>query len=534
LLSLIPPASCNPAECATMDVGVDPCFAMGSCECFCNTANHLLRTCPQAKPDWLPTTSTTSPSESLGFTETTTPTPAPTISTQFETTTKSAVCTVDVARENSKCPLASCAISETLKASCSTGSIELFEEIDADQSECCLKLCNYQCVDDSGKSVLSEGEACCDLESDPDCKSRCDKGLTCSSLAEGTEPTCILDLTQIETLTWTMHGPWDIKSIQDESPSLVSVFSRTLGVNPFSTTLSVTRFQGIVQIAFTTTAPLGLLKPLKDPMFRPRFQANIIQANPDLASAMFLNTNEVQAMYVLEGPWSISAVQDFEEDLKSQFAFALQMNPDQIEEEITTQNKIVQVIYKCKGTQRDIAPLYDATAFTERFRNQIAHTNPGLSQVVGWATCPVAQPLMGAKCAGRMTCEYGQECCCGECYPSMIFMCDDGKWEAMFSDACMMPNCMESAKAAEPKEFGESKPGILRSSKTDPSTSTSSSKPVYLHLILLAFFGSVLGVFLGLMCHRCKKANSSQNDLTKDLTRYQDISLDTQDLDRSV
>eukprot|EP00493_Phyllostaurus_siculus_P025673 UN26018 len=36
-----------------MNIGIDPCFSRGSCECFCETANHLLEVCPQIKPDWL-------------------------------------------------------------------------------------------------------------------------------------------------------------------------------------------------------------------------------------------------------------------------------------------------------------------------------------------------------------------------------------------------------------------------------------------------------------------------------------------------
>ena len=53
LMSLKPPEQCNPKDCKTMEIGVDPCFAPG-CECFCSEANRLMEKCPDVKPDWLP------------------------------------------------------------------------------------------------------------------------------------------------------------------------------------------------------------------------------------------------------------------------------------------------------------------------------------------------------------------------------------------------------------------------------------------------------------------------------------------------
>ena len=53
LMSLKPPEQCDPTDCKTMEIGVDPCFAMSSCECFCLKANFLIEKCPDVKPDWL-------------------------------------------------------------------------------------------------------------------------------------------------------------------------------------------------------------------------------------------------------------------------------------------------------------------------------------------------------------------------------------------------------------------------------------------------------------------------------------------------
>ena len=42
----------------------------------------------------------------------------------------------------------------------------------------------------------------------------------------------------------------------------------------------------------------------------------------------------------------------------------------------------------------------------------------------------------GGRCFGNLTCLYGKVCCCGECYPSLVSSCFDGKWFAHYTDAC--------------------------------------------------------------------------------------------------
>jgi hypothetical protein len=34
------------------------------------------------------------------------------------------------------------------------------------------------------------------------------------------------------------------------------------------------------------------------------------------------------------------------------------------------------------------------------------------------------------------TCEVGEECCCGECSPSLDCSCDDGRWSCYYTDFC--------------------------------------------------------------------------------------------------
>ena len=54
--------------------------------------------------------------------------------------------------------------------------------------------------------------------------------------------------------------------------------------------------------------------------------------------------------------------------------------------------------------------------------------------------CPDDVPSSGACVEGTL-CEYGKECCCGECYASMQAECLDGEWALMMTEACMHPNC---------------------------------------------------------------------------------------------
>ena len=56
LMSLKPPKQCNPSDCTTMQIHVDPCHDPDSCECFCKKVNVLTEKCPDTKPDWLPKT----------------------------------------------------------------------------------------------------------------------------------------------------------------------------------------------------------------------------------------------------------------------------------------------------------------------------------------------------------------------------------------------------------------------------------------------------------------------------------------------
>lgn len=56
--------------------------------------------------------------------------------------------------------------------------------------------------------------------------------------------------------------------------------------------------------------------------------------------------------------------------------------------------------------------------------------------------CPSEPPIgVDPVCASGLECDYGQECCCGECHPSIVCNCLNGQWGCYYTDACMIPFC---------------------------------------------------------------------------------------------
>jgi|GEM_PF-1557895 len=57
--------------------------------------------------------------------------------------------------------------------------------------------------------------------------------------------------------------------------------------------------------------------------------------------------------------------------------------------------------------------------------------------------CPAEVPLglQGGACESGQRCKYGQECCCGECAPSMVCECFGGAWGCHSTDFCLIPGC---------------------------------------------------------------------------------------------
>ncbi len=56
--------------------------------------------------------------------------------------------------------------------------------------------------------------------------------------------------------------------------------------------------------------------------------------------------------------------------------------------------------------------------------------------------CPVDAPIgVASACGVPSSCEYGTECCCGQCYPSTVCTCDGAQWSCYATDACMIQSC---------------------------------------------------------------------------------------------
>jgi hypothetical protein len=59
--------------------------------------------------------------------------------------------------------------------------------------------------------------------------------------------------------------------------------------------------------------------------------------------------------------------------------------------------------------------------------------------------CPAEPPLgLSGACPDNQRCEYGQECCCGTCHPSLVCTCSGGRWACYNTDACMIPGCPDA------------------------------------------------------------------------------------------
>jgi len=51
--------------------------------------------------------------------------------------------------------------------------------------------------------------------------------------------------------------------------------------------------------------------------------------------------------------------------------------------------------------------------------------------------CPAAMPTPGSECTGSLTCQWGEEQCCGQSHPSEQCSCEDGAWVCWATDACL-------------------------------------------------------------------------------------------------
>ena len=69
--------------------------------------------------------------------------------------------------------------------------------------------------------------------------------------------------------------------------------------------------------------------------------------------------------------------------------------------------------------------------------------------------CPAAAPIGAAGCSDGLSCEYGEECCCGDCHPSLVCDCRGGQWGCYYTDACMIPHCPGECRSERECEGGQ-------------------------------------------------------------------------------
>ena len=63
-------------------------------------------------------------------------------------------------------------------------------------------------------------------------------------------------------------------------------------------------------------------------------------------------------------------------------------------------------------------------------------------------SCEGADPG-GACSTDGQRCEIGEECCCGECSPSLVCTCAGGTWACYYTDFCMRPPCPDTEDATD-------------------------------------------------------------------------------------
>ncbi|MBM4355478.1 MAG: hypothetical protein FJ109_17100, partial [Deltaproteobacteria bacterium] len=89
---------------------------------------------------------------------------------------------------------------------------------------------------------------------------------------------------------------------------------------------------------------------------------------------------------------------------------------------------------------------------------------------------PGSPPLEPGTCEGDLHCEYGEECCCGECEPSLVCNCMSGTWGCYYTDACLGPWC-QVPPCCEPDLDGSCNGGEAGECKVQPGEAVGKCLP---------------------------------------------------------
>merc|ERR1712037_135301 len=105
-----------------------------------------------------------------------------------------------------------------------------------------------------------------------------------------------------------------------------------------------------------------------------------------------------------------------------------------------------------------IAACNSATPISQAYEGECVHEGED---------CPTEQPEFGSACSLPQfaKCPYGEECCCGECHPSLMMMCAGGSveassnatgsWTGYNTDVCMRPDCGTTTDTPNVEEIYE-------------------------------------------------------------------------------
>ncbi len=98
----------------------------------------------------------------------------------------------------------------------------------------------------------------------------------------------------------------------------------------------------------------------------------------------------------------------------------------------------------------------------------------------GETGCPPAAPIGQACSQDGLHCEYGTECCCGQCHPSLVCQCGGGQFGCYYTDACLIPDCPDVVDAGDPAEPDAWDPGDPGSGHdAGPAVQCGSFPPVF-------------------------------------------------------
>lgn len=101
----------------------------------------------------------------------------------------------------------------------------------------------------------------------------------------------------------------------------------------------------------------------------------------------------------------------------------------------------------------DVGPRPDAAAEMDHPADAGADGDPGSGG------CPVEPPIGEACVQDGLRCQYGTECCCGQCYPSLVCDCHGGQFGCYYTDACLIPGCPDVVEVGDPGTLDAADPG---------------------------------------------------------------------------